>query len=454
MSRPSVGSVLELIPDEILLQVFSHLVDIGPSLGDEDDPWYIRSLPFRNNDRDEQPHPGIRAYPFLGQVCRKWKNLLATPIAQKQLWGRVVVDFGHELVTSIHTPLAWSNERPSADEYMTAYAQTTLSANKIIDFMLQRQMTIRSFTLCNSEGFWGEEGEYLSLNGKHNFRASHLGLLMGSLKNQLEELKLFNCNDLISSDQGLWGIAALCPNLRTLAVENINCRVSGQELAELSRLSQLEHLSIIVEERTASGQQWIVGMDLIPPAWAALSSLTSLELRGHQLLDVIPPWLKDLPSLRMLDLSNNPAIQLDGLPCLTQLEVLVLQRLDLSQPHAGEQVISPHAKRFLPNLEPLGKRLRALSLSHNHFTRLPDCLIKLTAIETLDFSGNKDLQLETPLTAILSSMPHVAVLDFRAVHKEKGFSYWSDAKCTTMKHLAAASKLLKRRKYPHRVIVD
>eukprot|EP00798_Chlamydomonas_sp_ICE-L_P006644 gene6644-3301_t len=338
---------------------------------------------------------------------------------------------------------------------MEAYTQTSLSSLKVIDFILHRQSKLTSLTLCNSEGFWGEEGEYLNLGGKHNFSASHLGMLLGTLRLHLQELKLFNCSDLISGDQGLWSIAGFCTNLRTLAVENINMKVSGTEMEQFSRLQKLEKLSVIGEERGNSvAQQSLIGMDSMPQSWSKLTSLTSLELRGHWMLDTIPTWLKDLPSLRLLDVSSNASIQLDALTTLTQLEVLVLQRLELSQsPHGGD-VISSQARRILPNLAPLGIRLSALSLSDNKFTRLPDCLVKLTAMQILDLSGNKELQLLSPLTPLLAAMPQVSVLDFRAIHKEKGSNYWSDEKCATMKYLAAASKLLKRRKYPHRVIVD
>ena len=46
---------------------------------------------------------------------------------------------------------------------------------------------------------------------------------------------------------------------------------------------QLEKLAIIGEERSA---QWIIGMDSLPAAWSHLVSLHTLELRGHQLLDM------------------------------------------------------------------------------------------------------------------------------------------------------------------------
>ena len=58
--------------------------------------------------------------------------------------------------------------------------------SQVIDFVTQRQQSLTSLVLSNSEGFWGDEGEYLSLQGKHNFQASHLGFLMGQLRNQLQ----------------------------------------------------------------------------------------------------------------------------------------------------------------------------------------------------------------------------------------------------------------------------
>lgn len=46
---------------------------------------------------------------------------------------------------------------------------------------------------------------------------------------------------------------------------------------------QLEQLSITGEQ---SNDNWHVGLDCIPDEWAALTSLTKLELRGHSLLNV------------------------------------------------------------------------------------------------------------------------------------------------------------------------
>jgi hypothetical protein len=47
------------------------------------------------------------------------------------LWKQLVVDFGHELVTSIHMPLVWSNERPNPEEYTAAFHRVSLSSSKV-----------------------------------------------------------------------------------------------------------------------------------------------------------------------------------------------------------------------------------------------------------------------------------------------------------------------------------
>jgi hypothetical protein len=53
------------------------------------------------------------------------------PQMQRSLWKEVAIDFGHELVTAIHMPLVWSNERPNAEEYTEAFAKASLSSAKV-----------------------------------------------------------------------------------------------------------------------------------------------------------------------------------------------------------------------------------------------------------------------------------------------------------------------------------
>lgn len=43
---------------------------------------WVKSVPFRTLDTILEPHPRLRSYPFLGQVCKKWLTILSTPVAQ------------------------------------------------------------------------------------------------------------------------------------------------------------------------------------------------------------------------------------------------------------------------------------------------------------------------------------------------------------------------------------
>ena len=60
--------------------------------------------------------------------------------------------------------------------------------------------------------------------------------------------------------------------------------------------------------------------------------------------------------------------------------------MDFSQQPVGDEQLSTLAKRVLPDLSPLVKNLRSLSLAHNRFTRVPASLAKLTTLEVLDLS--------------------------------------------------------------------
>lgn len=66
-------------------------------------------------------------------------------------------DFGHELITAVHTPIVWSDRRPTDKEFRESFSATKLSAQKILDFMRQRQSVIQKVVLTNSEGYWSGE---------------------------------------------------------------------------------------------------------------------------------------------------------------------------------------------------------------------------------------------------------------------------------------------------------
>ena len=63
-------------------------------------------------------------------------------------------DFGHELITAVHTPIIWSDRRPTDDEFRKSFSATKLSAQKILEFMHLRQSVIKKVVLTNSEGYW------------------------------------------------------------------------------------------------------------------------------------------------------------------------------------------------------------------------------------------------------------------------------------------------------------
>ena len=63
------------------------------------------------------------------------------------------------------------------------------------------------------------------------------------------------------------------------------------------------------------------------------------------------------------------------------------------------------------------------------------------------------LQVKQPLN-VLSGLPELCMVDFRGIHDEPNMGYWSEAKCATMRHVAALAKALKRRRYGTKVHVD
>ena len=58
-------------------------------------------------------HRGVRS----AQVCKRWQGILKNPGHGSELWREVIIDFGHELITAVHTPIAWSDRRPSDEEF-------------------------------------------------------------------------------------------------------------------------------------------------------------------------------------------------------------------------------------------------------------------------------------------------------------------------------------------------
>ena len=74
---------IEALPDEILVQIFSHLSIHGPLWFSTDLP-LAEHLPYMqlDEDRNSDPLQGARTVPFLGQVCQHWNAVVRSREAQ------------------------------------------------------------------------------------------------------------------------------------------------------------------------------------------------------------------------------------------------------------------------------------------------------------------------------------------------------------------------------------
>ena len=72
------------------------------------------------------------------------------------LWEEIVVDFGHELITAVHTPIAWSDQRPGEDEFKESFSKAKLDAGRILSFLGNRRSSLKRVVLMNSEGYYSE----------------------------------------------------------------------------------------------------------------------------------------------------------------------------------------------------------------------------------------------------------------------------------------------------------
>ncbi|KAL4445740.1 hypothetical protein ABPG77_008939 [Micractinium sp. CCAP 211/92] len=444
------------LPDALLLEVFRQLARLPPVTDAEEEALYSRRLPFRTFESPGEVHPGLRAYPFLAQVCRHWKRVLESPAALQALWGELCIDFGHELITGVHVPVAWSDVRPSDDEFAAAFAAVRLQSHRLVEFVRARRGVLRRLTLTNSEGYFSEDGDFVPVNSKHNFNLGTLGIVLGMLQDRLEHLHMAHCNDLFAAGSPL-GTIAMVGGLRSLVLDDLQCRLYREPLAELGRLTRLTELVLTATQRHGV---FIFGIDCIPDTWSQLSNLRSLELRGNALLEALPPWMPEaLPRLELLDVSACSRLDLRTITALTQLRTLALQAMDLvsggTPPRLVQQASAhgmvPRAK-LMPDLSHMA-RLTALNLADNNLIEVPPCILKLTGLEVLDLSGNFFLefpQAPTPLHAF----SRLRWLDLRAVHVEEGGRYWSPGKCTTMQHVAALAKALRRKNRHAKILHD
>lgn len=93
---------------------------------------------------------------LLNQVCKHWKGIMERQEVCNQLWEEVIVDFGHELITAVHTPIAWSDQRPGEDEFKESFSKARLDSGRILAFLAQRRTSLKHVTLMNSEGYYSD----------------------------------------------------------------------------------------------------------------------------------------------------------------------------------------------------------------------------------------------------------------------------------------------------------
>lgn len=437
---------IDLLPDELLLQVFSHLAEIGPFYTAEDEAAIAQlramSMPFKTHESwiGLEPHPRLRSYPFLAQVCKRWRSLLDSDGAMNVLWRDVVVDFGQELITSVHSPVAWSEARPTRQQYDDAFDATRLSASCILKFLRRRSSVMRTLVIANSEGFDDEDGNSINLATKHDFNMVHLATVFGMVGRQLEGLTVKHCSDFFTGGPGVFAAIGCCLHQLThLRLEDLQCRVTEESVTELSQLTKLEELSLNCgDERPVS---WYRGIATLTGALGCLTQLTRLELRNHHELQSLPVEVIGLTSLRYLDVSYcyrmadvSSVTKMKGLHTLALAGLLLFDTEDPALEQPGQEMLPLH---------PL-TGLTALNLSDNWLRRIP-CrqLATLKGLQCLDLSHNVKLTVPQPLTW-MSTLSRLTLLDMRGVHEEGGPT-WSDAKCETMKHLAALSKRVQRR---------
>lgn len=85
----------------------------------------------------------------------------------------------------VHVPVAWSDVRPSDEDFQAAFAAVRLRSHRLVDFVRARRGVLRSLVLCHSEGFWGDDGEFVPLASKHDFSLGTLGILLGLVADKL-----------------------------------------------------------------------------------------------------------------------------------------------------------------------------------------------------------------------------------------------------------------------------
>jgi len=131
----------------------------------------------------------------------------------------------------------------------------------------------------------------------------------------------------------------------------------------------------------------------IPDSFGNLTSIQTLYLGGNLIRGTIPPSWASLQNLTSLDLNWNLFSNLDGLALLTNLERLVL---------AGSFIFTEASTGFLHNLS----KLQMLDLSENKLTSMPPEISSMPDLRYLRMAANRISSLE-----YLKDCPRLESLD-------------------------------------------
>ncbi|KAF3449120.1 hypothetical protein FNV43_RR09845 [Rhamnella rubrinervis] len=274
--------------------------------------------------------------------------------------------------------------------------------------------------------------QYLqSLDLSYNLINSTIPSRIGNLKNlrfvvqnltKLEELYLDSVH--ISTPGNEWGqaISSSLPNLRVLSLSE--CLLSGSIHQSLAKL---QHLSVIELSHNNLSSP-------VPRSFGNFSNLTSLQLNGCNLHGTFPKEIFQVPTLRILSMSDNGLLDVDRLRSsnclfsgplpksiskLTQLVHLGLsnnqfvgpissfdmtknlEQIDLSSNNLSGPISSAHLKGLL--------NLVSIDLRSNSFNgNIPSSLFTLPLLEEIDLSYNQFsgevLEFPNPSSSMLDSI--------------------------------------------------
>ena len=154
---------------------------------------------------------------------------------------------------------------------------------------------------------------------------------------------------------------------------------------------------------------------MFPPVLEDLSSLETLKL-GLNNLRSVPAWVKNLHSLKILELGGNKSLSnfedwIDFLPSVVELnlyndDIKVLPE-SIGTFNSLEVLILPNNKiTKLPESFRKLTSLKQVDLSWNDVTFVPEWISSLSSLEELNLRGN---QLES-LPDTISSLPSLKIL--------------------------------------------